>query len=72
MALNTHKLKDLILYLGRSPRVKNLGKTKLWKLIYFVDVAFLRETGKSLTSGMAVPHSETHSGTSAITSFVGI
>ncbi len=49
MPLNTHKLDDLILYLGNSPHVENLGVTKLWKLIYFIDVAFLRETGTSLT-----------------------
>lgn len=49
MPLNTHKLDNLILYLGKSPHVENLGITKLWKLIYFVDVAFLRETGATLT-----------------------
>lgn len=49
MPSHTHKLDDLILYLGNSPHVKNLGITKLWKLIYFIDVAFLRETGASLT-----------------------
>jgi uncharacterized phage-associated protein len=49
MPLATHKLDDLILYLGSSPHVENLGITKLWKLIYFIDVAFLRETGASLT-----------------------
>jgi uncharacterized phage-associated protein len=49
MPLNTHKLDDLILYLGKSPHVGNLGVTKLWKLIYFIDVSFLRETGMSLT-----------------------
>ena len=49
MPINAHKLDDLILYLGSSPHVENLGITKLWKLIYFIDVAFLRETGASLT-----------------------
>jgi hypothetical protein len=49
MPRHTHKLDDLILYLGSSPHVENLGITKLWKLIYFIDVAFLRETGASLT-----------------------
>lgn len=49
MPLNTHKLDDLILYLGNCPHVENLGVTKLWKLIYFIDVAFLRETGRLLT-----------------------
>lgn len=49
MPPNTHQLDDLILYLGSSPHVENLGITKLWKLIYFIDVAFLRETGATLT-----------------------
>ena len=49
MSSHPHKLDDLILYLGNSPHVENLGITKLWKLIYFIDVAFLRETGATLT-----------------------
>jgi len=49
MSLKTHKLDDLILYLGHSPHVENMGVTKLWKLIYFIDTAFLRDTGASLT-----------------------
>lgn len=49
MPRHTHKLDDLILYLGNSPHVENLGVTKLWKLIYFIDITFLRETGASLT-----------------------
>lgn len=49
MPLEIRKLDDLILYLGKSPHVENLGVTKLWKLIYFIDVSFLRETGVSLT-----------------------
>lgn len=49
MAVDTHKLNNLILHLGASPHVSNLGKTKLWKLIYFIDAEFLREIGRSLT-----------------------
>jgi len=49
MSVNRETLADLILYLGKSPLVENLGKTKLWKLIYFTDAAFLREHGQSLT-----------------------
>jgi hypothetical protein len=49
MPFNTHKLDALILYQGKSPHVGDLGVTKLWKLIYFIDVSFLRETGMSLT-----------------------
>ena len=49
MNLNPTKLSDLILLLGQSPQVENLGKTKLWKLIYFIDAKYLREFGVSLT-----------------------
>lgn len=49
MALNTKKLDELILRLGRSPHIESLGKTKLWKLIYFIDVEFLREFGRTIT-----------------------
>ena len=49
MNLNPTKLSDLILLLGRSPQVENLGMTKLWKLIYFIDAKHLREFGVSLT-----------------------
>lgn len=49
MALNPTKLSNLILLLGQSPLVENLGTTKLWKLIYFIDTKHLREFGVSLT-----------------------
>ncbi len=45
MPFDTHKLDNLILYLGNSPHVENLGITKLWKLIYFIDVAFCVRPG---------------------------
>jgi len=44
------KLDNLILYIASSPRVKDLGKTKLYKLIYFCDVRNLREHGETITS----------------------
>lgn len=50
MQVNLDKLNALVLHLGNTPHVENLGKTKLWKLIYFIDVAFLREYGHSLTN----------------------
>ncbi|MCP5545169.1 MAG: SocA family protein [Akkermansiaceae bacterium] len=47
--MNSHKLEELIAYLGRHPGVTNLGPTKLWKLIYFIDAKAMRETGDSVT-----------------------
>jgi uncharacterized phage-associated protein len=49
MAVNLVKLQNLILYIGSNPYVQNLGITKLWKLIYFIDATALRELGKSIT-----------------------
>lgn len=43
------KFKALVLYIGNSPFVNNLGITKLWKLIYFIDAAALRVLGNSVT-----------------------
>ena len=47
--VNAEKFKDLVLHISNSPYVPNLAKTKLWKLIYFIDVTSLRETGQSVT-----------------------
>lgn len=49
VSLNVNKLDDLILYLGANPQVQDLGMTKLWKLIYFIDADYLREYGSTLT-----------------------
>lgn len=49
MAADLAKLKNLILHIGANPHVRDLGETKLWKLIYFIDVAALRELGRTLT-----------------------
>jgi uncharacterized phage-associated protein len=49
MALNSAKLANLILYISNHKDVKNLGITKLWKLIYFVDATALRDCGESVT-----------------------
>ncbi len=48
-AMHSRKLEELIVYLGKQPGVTNLGLTKLWKLIYFVDSQSLREFGESVT-----------------------
>jgi uncharacterized phage-associated protein len=47
--MHSRKLEELIVYLGNKPGVTNLGPTKLWKLIYFVDSRALRELGESVT-----------------------
>ena len=47
--MHSRKLEELIVYLGKQPGVTNLGLTKLWKLIYFVDSQSLRELGESVT-----------------------
>ncbi len=38
------------------PSVKSLGLTKLWKLIYFVDVTALRERGTTITGSEFVKY----------------
>jgi uncharacterized phage-associated protein len=43
------KLSELIVYLGEHPRVNDLGSTKLWKLIYFIDAKAVREFGAPIT-----------------------
>ena len=49
MSADVTKLKNLILHIGANPHVQNLGETKLWKLIYFIDAAALREMGCTIT-----------------------
>lgn len=48
--MHKKKLQELIVHLGSHPGVRNLGLTKLWKLIYFVDSKALREFGEAVTS----------------------
>ena len=43
------KLSELIVYLGQHPRVNNLGLTKLWKLIFFIDAKAVRNLGEPVT-----------------------
>ncbi|MEO5957612.1 MAG: Panacea domain-containing protein [Opitutaceae bacterium] len=43
------KLSELIVYLGAHPKVANLGTTKLWKLIFFIDAKSVRDLGEPLT-----------------------
>ena len=47
--VSDRKLSELIVYLGRHPGVSNLGLTKLWKLIFFIDARALRDLGEPVT-----------------------
>lgn len=47
--LNREKLDALIVWIANCPDVRDLGYTKLWKLMYFMDVAALREYGHTIT-----------------------
>lgn len=47
--MHSRKLEELIAHLGSHPGVSNLGQTKLWKLIYFVDAKALRDLGSLVT-----------------------
>jgi len=47
--VQAHKLSELIVYLGQHPGVNNLGLTKLWKLIYFIEARAVRDFGSGLT-----------------------
>jgi uncharacterized phage-associated protein len=47
--VSDRKLSELIVLLGQHPRVSNLGLTKLWKLIFFIDAKALRDFGLSVT-----------------------
>ncbi|MEZ4828944.1 MAG: Panacea domain-containing protein [Bacteroidia bacterium] len=47
--VNDNKFQALVLHIGNSPLVSNLGMTKLWKLIYFIDSEALRELGDSIS-----------------------
>jgi uncharacterized phage-associated protein len=48
--MHSRKLEELIVHLGSHSGVENLGPTKLWKLIYFVDAKALRELGEPVTA----------------------
>jgi uncharacterized phage-associated protein len=47
--VSDRKLSELIVYLGQHPGVSNLGLTKLWKLIFFIDARALRDLGEPIT-----------------------
>lgn len=54
--LHTEKLRHLMLAIAVHPNVKQLGVTKLWKLIYFVDATALRSHGSTITGSEFVKY----------------
>ena len=49
MKVNLRKLMQLIMFFAHHEAVKPLGKTKLFKLLYFTDVTHLRTAGEPIT-----------------------
>jgi uncharacterized phage-associated protein len=46
---NLRKLMQLIVFFAHHHAVKPLGKTKLFKLLFFTDVTHIRKTGRPIT-----------------------
>jgi uncharacterized phage-associated protein len=49
MAANLRKFMQLIVFFAHDEAVKPLGKTKLFKLLYFTDVTHLQTAGRLIT-----------------------
>ncbi len=49
MKVNLRKLMQLVVFFAHDEVVKPLGKTKLFKLLYFTDVTHLRTVGEPIT-----------------------
>src|SRR2546422_5346573 len=49
MKVNLRKLMQLIVFFAHDEVVKPLGKTKLFKLLYFTDVTHVRTVGEPIT-----------------------
>jgi len=49
MRVNLRKLMQLIIFFAHHETVKPLGKTKLFKLLYFTDVTHIRTVGEPIT-----------------------
>jgi uncharacterized phage-associated protein len=47
--LHARKLEELMVFVSRHPSVTDLGLTKLWKLVFFIDQQALRSTGQTIT-----------------------
>lgn len=49
-------LKEMIVLLARHDTVRDLGETKLAKLLYFIDAEAVRELGRSITGADYIKH----------------
>lgn len=47
--LQARKLEELIVYVSRHPKVRDLGMTKLWKLLFYIDREALCTRGHTIT-----------------------
>ena len=47
--LHTRKLEELMVLVSRHPKVSDVGLTKLWKLIFFLDQESLQTLGETIT-----------------------
>ncbi len=47
--LQPQKLEELMVYVSRHPKVSDLGLTKLWKLLFYIDREALRSIGRTVT-----------------------
>ena len=56
MEVDLNKLENMILYFAQSPSVRNLGITKLYKLLYFADVTSMRELGHSMSDSRYIKY----------------
>jgi len=56
MAIDPDRLEALVLHIANHPSVKDLGTTKLYKLIYFIETKAMRDLGRSLTGSEFVKY----------------
>ncbi len=47
--LHARKLEELLVFVSRHPAVTDVGLTKLWKLLFFIDQESLRVLGQTIT-----------------------
>ena len=47
--LQARKLEELMVFVSRHPKVADLGLTKLWKLLFYIDREALRTRGHTIT-----------------------
>ena len=57
MAVNLRKFMQLIVFFAHHDAVKPLGKTKLFKLLYFTDATHLETAGQSITGAEYLKYS---------------